>query len=532
MLLLDLYPLKGTFQPGEEVRILVILHSAQAGAATLEISVSHLDRTVAVVHRALSLEEGEQKIVIAYQPVGQTGSGYGVDARLLDASGIEHARRSTAFDVQTIWTDYPRYGFLCDFKPDRQDIDETLDALLRFHINSLQFYDWQYRHHALLSPQDEYIDPLGRLQSLTVVRSLLDAAHQRGMAGMPYLAVYAAGLDFSAAHPGWALYGADGQPLKFFDFLGLMDPTPGRGWSQHLLAECGQVLQALPFDGLHVDQYGDPKEGYDAVKQPVDIPAAFAAFVRNLKASYPQAAVLFNAVGNWPIESLATAPVDSVYIEVWPPAVRYRDLTEIIDQGRAISLGKPVILALYQPAENEASIRLANAFIQAAGATRIALGEQARWLADPYFPKHQPLSDGLYHSLRQESDFAVRYGELLGPRTTQASDVQVIAPEGICSFPHQGAGCLVIGLVNTHGLDDPRWDQAHPAPQPLSNCWIEIHGAPGMHRAWWANPESDTPVLAPIDIQRQGETLILCLPDIHYHSLLVLSQENLEQQDA
>jgi hypothetical protein len=53
-----------------------------------------------------------------------------------------------------------------------------------------------------------------------------------------------------------------------------------------------------------------------------------------------------------------------------------------------------------------------------------------------------------------------------------------------------------------------------------------------MRRAWWANPESDMPVLAPIDIRRQGETLILCLPDIHYYSLLVLSHENLEQQDA
>ena len=525
MQLLDLRPSKGVYSPGETIQIMAAVHSAQAITAILEVTIAHLTNTLTVLHQPLLLETGEQEIAVSWQPPRQTGRGYGVQACLLDAAGGEHTPLTTAFDVQEHWTDCPRYGFLCDFAPNREDIAETLDALARFHINSLQFYDWQYRHHDLLPPGEEYLDPLGRRLSLATVRLMLDAAHQRGMACMPYLVVYAAGLDFWATHPEWALYGADGQPLKFFDFLGLMDPSPDKGWSRHLLAECGRVLQALPFDGLHVDQYGDPKQGYDAAMQPVDIPAAFAAFVRSLKANYPQTELLFNAVGNWPIESLAAEPLDALYIEIWPPAVRYTDVAEVIQQGRTISSGKPVIIALYQPADHIANIRLADAFILGAGGTRIQLGERARLLADPYFPKHHPLSQELYQALRQWNDFSVRYGEWLGPQAAEATEVQVTSPAAICAFPRRRADWVVLGLVNTTGISDLHWDEPHPAPQPLSNVRLEVRGAPGIQQAWWADPNNPDPTLRPLEIEQVDDHFTVCLPEINYFALLAFSPE-------
>jgi dextranase len=152
---------------------------------------------------------------------------------------------ATAFDVLSSWTDFPRYGFLTDFSASRADPEPVLEKLTRFHINGLQFYDWQYRHDQLLAPSEEYIDLLGREMSLASLRKLVDAAHQHGMATMPYLAIYAASADFWRTHPDWALYDEAGNPIAFGEnFLGLMDPSTGSSWSQHLLSE-GATLAGI-----------------------------------------------------------------------------------------------------------------------------------------------------------------------------------------------------------------------------------------------------------------------------------------------
>ncbi len=72
-------------------------------------------------------------------------------------------------------------------------------------------------------------------------------------------------------------------------------------------------------------------------------------------------------------------------------------------------------MALYLPADRPTNIRLADALIFSCGGSRIELGEGERLLADPYFPKHQPLTPELRTTLRRYYDFAVRYGEWLGP---------------------------------------------------------------------------------------------------------------------
>lgn len=57
----------------------------------------------------------------------------------------------------------------------------------------------------------------------------------------------------------------------------------------------------------------------------------------------PEGGVIFNAVNNWPMEAVAQTGQDAVYIEVWPPNDRYRDLYTLIAQARRCS-GKPVVL--------------------------------------------------------------------------------------------------------------------------------------------------------------------------------------------
>ncbi|MFQ5410538.1 MAG: glycoside hydrolase family 66 protein, partial [Anaerolineales bacterium] len=405
MRLVDLYPIKGTFAPGEMVRLTTEVEADSSAPVAIRLSVVHLASTVATLSRSVTLRAGIQKITLDWRAPQTAPRGYGAEVALFDAAGRVLDSASTAFDVLPHWTAFPRYGFLSDFMPGRADVDETLDALTRFHVNGLQFYDWQYRHDCLLPPHDNYVDPLGRPLSLDTVRDFIEAAHARGMAALPYLAIYAASADFWRAHPDWALYDSQRQPIAFGEnFLGLMDPTTDGPWARHLLDECGRVLSALSFDGLHVDQYGDPKVAFNAAGAVVDLPAAFTSFVSAAKKAYPHAAVVFNAVGNWPIESLAVAPQDFVYIEVWPPTPTYRDLQQTVAGARKLSGWKPVVIALYLPTDRLVNIRLADALIFTCGGTRIEIGERERLLADPYFPKHQPISPDLMAALRRYYD--------------------------------------------------------------------------------------------------------------------------------
>jgi dextranase len=303
------------------------------------------------------------------------------------------ATASTAFDVLDDWTQAPRYGFVSDFRPERDDVEATLAWLTRYHVNGLQFYDWMYRHEQLLPPAETFTDPLGRPLSLNTVRRLIAAAHARGIAALPYTAIYGASPTFQTAHPEWTLLDAEHQPLLFAgDFLRIMNPAAESPWRAHLLREFEQVLEQTAFDGVHVDQYGDPKEGYDAQDRRVDLALVFPDFIRASKEVVQRhrgkrGTVIFNAVGNWPIETVAPSDQDVVYIEVWPPHTTYEDLHRLIVAGQRLSGGKPVVLAAYLDPAWCPNVRLTDAVIFASGGFHIELGERRGMLADPYFPK-------------------------------------------------------------------------------------------------------------------------------------------------
>jgi dextranase len=255
------------YRPGEPVTVQVFLPqkdleaaAAESGALLLRTRVSHLARVVLELEHETTAEELVGGVRLSLTLPAIAPRGYGLDLTMSDNQGRVLGRGSAGFDVLNQWTEMPRYGFLTDFAPGRDDAHETMRQLARYHINALQFYDWMYRHDTLLPPQDVYDDPLGRELSLSTVRALIDAAHAYNMAAMPYAAVYAASPAFAGQHPHWALYDAHGAMRLFADgFLVYMDPRPESGWTQHLLAEFERVLREMAFDGIHLDQYGEPR---------------------------------------------------------------------------------------------------------------------------------------------------------------------------------------------------------------------------------------------------------------------------------
>jgi dextranase len=415
---------------------------------------------------------------------------------------------------------------MTDFSPGRR-VDELLETLLPYHINALQFYDWQYRHDQLVAPSADYQDPLGRSLSLDTVKRLVQFARSRGVGAMAYAAVYAASVDFQRQHPRWALYDATGQPLEFESFLGYMDPTSGRPWSGHLLDQCARAMTEVGFAGIHLDQYGEPRLAFDSDGDEVDLPAAFSNFVADLKRRRPETSATLNAVKNWPMEELSTSREDFYYVELWPDTPSYPEVERVVREARECGNGKQVVVALYVPAEREANVLLVDAMILASGGTRIELGEDRRLLADPYFPNHEQISTELGRALLRYWDTAVRYGDLLFDREVPAdSTLEVEGPDGVWTGPYQSHGWLVVALVNFRGLGDARWDRAHPPPDALVDAALRVRGGPAIVSVWWVDPDGQSARPQPLERHVVGLSTVVLIPSLHYWGLLLLEIEH------
>nr|MBA3873297.1 hypothetical protein [Anaerolineae bacterium] len=399
------------YHPSEMMHARIVVSSGTKISATI----SDKGEIVATLEAAVS----DGKASLEWQPPATAPRGYGLDIQVTDAEGQTVGTLSTAFDVLERWIQAPRYGFLTQFQAGRSDIDETMQWLTRYHINGLQYYDWQYRHENLLPTTDIYADVLGKEMSLTVVKQLIDAAHTYNIASMPYTAIYGASEAFYETHKSWALYKSPGEPHRLGDHLFvIMDPTQGSPWAAHLLNDFANVLDNTKFDGIHIDQYGAPKDGIDANGKEVQLDTVFPTFVNDAvdvvhAKRGADGVTIFNLVGNWPVETVAPSKEDAVYIEVWPPDKEFMDLHRIVANAQKLSGGKPVIIAAYILPERTTNVRLANALIFASGGFYLELGEPGKLLADPYFPKYGTLDNNQKDVLARYFDFMVRYENVL-----------------------------------------------------------------------------------------------------------------------
>jgi dextranase len=211
-----------------------------------------------------------------------------------------------------------------------------------------------------------------------------------------------------------------------------MNPAPDSPWTDHLLDQFAQVLEQTAFDGIHLDQYGAPKIGPSTTGERVDLAEAFPGFIDRMAAVVDaqrgDAGVsIFNAVGNWPVETVAPSAEDAVYIEVWAPYTRFADLHRIVVNAQALGGGKPVIIAAYIHPDRAANVRLANALIFASGGTHLELGEPDAMLADPYFPRFGLMSDEMQAVMARYYDFLVRYENILALDTSDATGARAAA---------------------------------------------------------------------------------------------------------
>lgn len=541
---------KSFYKPGEPVKVSVIANLSQPGEPGAETPVSlvatfrSVSQTVGELRQEVRLPAGASRLTFEWQPPLTSPAGYGLDVQFLLGDRVL-ASASSAVDVLEHWTQNPRYGFLTDYSPDRADIPETMATLTGYHINGLQFYDWMYTHDQFMVDWDPYTDLFGRIHSIKTVNALIEAAHTRNISAMPYTAVYGASYAFFRAHPEWALYNPDGTPHVFIEnTMGYMDNRPGSGWTKHLLGQFDQILTKTAFDGIHLDQYGDPKTGYDAQGNAFDLAQPMADMINATKALVDQkrgsdGAVVFNAVTNWPVEKVAPARQDLVYIEVWPPYTWFTNLRQLIVQAQKLGGSKPVVLAAYIDSNLEDNARLMDAIIFASGAGHIALGEKDGYLVHAYFPNYQVLSPELRAVLKRYIEFSIRYQQVFGPSARDVTadyqnrlniegvDIsQSMAYDKVYPIVRENERYTALNLVNMLGLKHPEWAKKVEPPAVLGAVSVQLRqaGRP-VKQVWFASPDSDTIRLRPLAFTVVDGTLNFTLPGLEYWDLVMIEWE-------
>ncbi len=527
-------------RPFETARWVVVVHSdAQVETSLTVVSqLSYLDQPIKTIEKKITVSSGDHEVAFEWQPPKETPRGYGLDVSL-EIKNCQVAKKSYGLDVLDTWTQMPRYGFLSDFEQGRTDAFETMQNLADLHVNGLQYYDWMYRHEFLLTDQEPYIDVLGRALSLKTVESLIDAGHAKNINAMPYTAIYAASDEFYNQHKEWALYSTNGDPVRLgTDFLVYMDPRVGSQWTNHLFSEFEKVLMQTKFDGIHLDQYGDPKDAFDSLGTHIQLDEPIAQTITATHALVDRyredGAVIFNCVTNWPVEMASKADEDVIYIEVWDPYSWFSELHTLIVYAQMQGTGKPVVLAAYVHPGRSANPFLMDAIIFSSGGGHIELGENNGYLADPYFPSYDTLNTEQAALLRKYYDFAVRYQNLIGPSTIDASRqwISAIKIDGLLVGLNQSAdvfailresnGKLALNLVNMTNVGTTKWNELANFPTSVSNLTVTLSGMEhSIKSVSFASADEEDFALEPIKFVQTGDQVSFKISSLKIWDLVV-----------
>ena len=531
---MELYPEKGRYLPGEDSSLSIQYDGA---AERFRISVFRLDQSIL----AFEVERTGPRTTFTLPAQRDDFCGLGV---LCEAGNGESA--SCAVDIQGEIRAF-RYGFLSDFSRAETNEADVL-AMAKHHVNTVQFYDWSYRHDTLVADFDDYTDMMGKPNSFAVIRKKIAACHQRGMCAVGYGAVYAASEPFAARHPDWRLYARAGEPIRFIDVFAIMNLESG--WREHIVSQYCAAVQA-GFDGIHLDTYGFPKTALDAEGSTVYLENDFEPLIEQTRAALPEATLVFNNVGGWPVERTMHAPIDAVYIEVWPPYERYEHLRQLVTTAKRAK--KPVVLAAYPaPFRLDTPERALNAqlvlmsAIAAHGATQLWFGEENAALTQGYYADYTRLTAEQERTLRAYDDFLVRYEELLFDDSL--ADVSMTHcgwdnEEYICDVPYsvtgeggklwlilrEHANRKLITLINLAGDASSAWNEGRNAPESIENITLRVQAFSPVVRAWTASPDQNFGAAEPVTIVREqgarGDVLTIQLPPLKRFAILYLETE-------
>lgn len=476
------------------------------------------------------------------------------------SNGKETIYSTIGVDVSSDWKKFPRYGFLSKF-PQLSDteINGVISNLNRYHINGLQFYDWQNKHHNPLpvigsTPASTWKDIINRDIYFSTVQKYISAAHGRNMKALFYNLVYGAweNAEADGVQNEWYVFtdnthtNRDFHPLSspFLSNIYLLDPS-NPAWQQYLINENKKVYQFLNFDGFHMDQLGDRGARYTYDGTFLNLSLTFKPFIDAVEADEPLKDIVMNAVAQYGQKGIAESSTDILYTEVWSPFDGYSDLANLIQQNNAYSNNtKNSVLAAYMNYDlannkgffNTPSVLMTNAVIFAFGGAHLELGEHM--LGKEYFPNSNlSMKDDLTSALVNYYDFLVAYQNLLrdggtfnNVTLTSLDNKMLIgawpASQGtVAVFGKKAENSQVIHLINFTNSSTQKWRdntgiQASPVLIKDSKLILTSDGA--VKKIWMASPDVIGGASRSLKFVQTGNKVSFVLPELKYWDMLVV----------
>ncbi len=488
--------------------------------------------------------------------------GYAVE--VYSRSGeVETIYATVGVDVSSDWTRFPRYGFLSRFSQltDAQ-MDAVIDNLAKYHINGLQFYDWQNKHHMPLPveqgvPAGSWKDIINRDISFSTVESYIEKAKSRNIKTMFYNLVYGAWGEAEAdgVQKEWYVFTDNGHrnrdfhPLSspFLSNIYLLDPS-NTDWQQYIADENQTVYQFLDFDGYHMDQLGDRGTRYKYDGSVLDLSQTYKPFIEAMKAGQPSKNIVMNAVNQYGQKGIAQSSADFLYTEVWSPNDTYNDLSYIIQQNNTYSNNtKNTVLAAYmnynlannQGYFNTPAVLMTDAVIFAFGGSHLELGEHM--LGKEYFPNSNlQMKADLMAALPDYYDFLVAYQNLLrdGGIFNMATVTSVDGKMNIANWPaSQGEVATVckkvdnrqvVHLINFTDSKSQQWrdnDGNQASPTLIKDAPLSVASAQTVKKVWVASPDIIGGASRALDFSQSNDRVVFTLPELKYWTTIVLEFE-------
>ena len=165
---------KAAYLPGEDVQFHLKLKEPVSGETFL-IRYLHMDT---IVKEERLKAEGDT-LSWNWNPPQDDGKGYLAEV-FYEQEGMVADQMNIAVDVSSDWGKFPRYGYLADFpRMNFEEMSRVIGRLNRFHMNGIQFYDWQYKHQEPIrfengKPAAEWNDIANRPVALDTVKAYID----------------------------------------------------------------------------------------------------------------------------------------------------------------------------------------------------------------------------------------------------------------------------------------------------------------------------------------------------------------------
>lgn len=479
------------------------------------------------------------------------------------SGGKDSLFATIAIDVSSNWKKFPRYGFLSNFSNLSQSrIESTIKRINRYHINGLQFYDWQYEHQKMLagsvSKPDSVWKNIGNDRVyLKTVKSYIKIAHQHNIKCMFYDLVYGA-LDDAASDgvsPKWYLYTDKNHQHKkvfklpkpqFRSYIYLLDPS-NIGWQNYMNKQIAKVYSVFSFDGYHMDQLGNLREKIYTYKgKSIDVANTFKPFIESVKQRFPQKHIVMNAVNQYGQKEIASAPTDFLYTEVWNPNKGFKNLAKIVKEDERYTKGsiRGNVLAAYvnrklskqQGYFNTPAVLMTDAVIFAFGGSHIELGDHM--LGREYFPNNKlAMKADLKKAIIHYYDFLVGYENLLRG-TNGTFNNPVLSSAGqikLNQWPPQIGQVSIVGkkvenrevihLLNYTDATTLNWrdnngTQAYPSD--IKNIPLTLSTGQKVKKIWYATPDHEDGASEVISFTQSGNKVSFTLPFLKYWDMIVV----------